>query len=264
MSDKKQSNHAKPATPTLPNSVFGIQAHITQKDVISTPGISEHEPPPGTGTSKSAPEPNVVEAWTSDYPRLDITSGRAAFSENLERVRYKKDRIVLYVRNSPYACLLPMEDLHLLGLVKSEPKTKDKGSRIGMAIVSTKIQHMAYQYEALDFDKVASQVMRDSFGEFVKTVKHSNERILIMQHKKYAAVLAPLSDLQEIRDKSVIIKTGSNPEVFVNTAVESKAVADEHRTRGGNDVEHVSRKPESPTIPKRRKGGHTPPVSQRG
>jgi PHD/YefM family antitoxin component YafN of YafNO toxin-antitoxin module len=118
--------------------------------------------------------------------KMDLTVAREKFAEILEHVRFKKCRYALMIRKRPYAALIPIEDLARLEGSSLPPAEKSHRFHI-----QQKVSHLGFKCET-----IASNIVRDSFGEVVKSVKHNEQRLIITHHKKTAAVLVPLYDLK--------------------------------------------------------------------
>ena len=57
--------------------------------------------------------------------RLTTSEVREALSDTLNRVRYRKERIILKRRNKDIAALVPIEDLELLEEIEERQDIKD-------------------------------------------------------------------------------------------------------------------------------------------
>ena len=65
------------------------------------------------GKAAALPAPRAEPA-TVETPALDLTQARARFTESVNRVTYRGERIVIQKHGRPVAALVPVQDLALI------------------------------------------------------------------------------------------------------------------------------------------------------
>ena len=66
---------------------------------------------PGKAAAVTAPKARPA---TVETPALDLTQARARFTESVNRVTYRGERILIQKHGRPVAALVPVEDLALI------------------------------------------------------------------------------------------------------------------------------------------------------
>ena len=102
--------------PTMPVSVATHGVVVVDEEVVemlpvSGVGPTVSRPPPSNVTLALTPKARPV---STEIPALDLTQARARFTESVNRVTYRGERILIQKHGRPVAALVPVEDLALL------------------------------------------------------------------------------------------------------------------------------------------------------